>query len=199
MLVVDMEATGLDPVKNSVISIGAVDFSDPTRKFYQECRAFDGAEINPEALAVNGFSEKDCFDPNKKSLEETMKIFYEWIQNTKGDKIIAGQNAFYDREILNNSFKRANINFAFHFRLVELHSVAYYDMVKKGLVPPKKEGFSAFSLDKILNYVGLPEEPKPHNALTGAKLEAEAFSRLFYGKNMLEEFKKYPIPESFLR
>ncbi len=35
----------------------------------------------------------------------------------------------------------------------------------------------------------------PHNALTDAKLTAECFSRIVYGKNLLEEFKKFPIPE----
>lgn len=199
MLVIDMEATGLDPVKNSVVSIGAIDFSDPKREFYQECRVFEGAEIDPEALAVNGFTKEECLDPKKKSLAEVMLIFYNWIHKSQGDKILAGQNAFYDRDILNNSFKRAGIDFSFHFRIIELHSVAYSDMIKKGITPPYKKDTSALSLDKILNYVGLPDEPKPHNALTGAKVEAEAFSRILYGKNLLEEFSQFEIPEHFLK
>jgi len=51
------------------------------------------------------------------------------------------------------------------------------------------------NLDKILNYVGLPDEPRPHNGLCGAKLEAEAFSRLVNDKSLLEEYGKYSIPD----
>ena len=59
---------------------------------------------------------------------------------------------------------------------------------------PQKHNHSALNLDTILVYVGLLEEPKPHNGLRGAKLEAEAFSRLFYDKPLLEEYRSFPIP-----
>ncbi len=199
MLVIDMEATGLDARKNSILSIGAVDFNNSKRQFYEECRVFEGAEIDPEALAVNGFTREECLDKRKKTLREVMTLFKEWIDESEGDKILAGQNAYYDREILNESFKRSAIDFQFHFRIIEMHSIAYFDFIKKGLTPPHKEEISALGLDKILNYVGLPGEPKPHNALTGAKVEAEALSRIFYGKNLLEDFKEYKVPEIFLK
>jgi len=200
MLVIDIEATGLDPQKNSLLSIGAVDFDNPKRTFYGECRAFDGAEFDPEGLAVCGFSEKDCKDPNKQSQTELMSAFLKWIKEGSGDEILAGQNAFFDRDILNTSFKRSHIDFTFHFRIMELHSLAFSDLLKRHIDPPLKEGgVSALSLDKILNYVGLPSEPKPHNALTGAKVEAEAFSRIIYGRNLLDEFIGFEIPERFLK
>jgi hypothetical protein len=41
----------------------------------------------------------------------------------------------------------------------------------------------------------LPPEPYPHNGLRGAKIEAEALSRLIYGKNLLEEYKEFKIPQ----
>ncbi|MBI3671237.1 3'-5' exoribonuclease, partial [Candidatus Azambacteria bacterium] len=189
---------GLDSRKNSVVSIGAVDFDDPTRQFYEECRVFEGAEIDDDALAVNGFTREQCLDKNKKTLREVMTLFKAWIDEAKGDKILAGQNAFYDRDILNESFKRSAIDFQFHFRILELHSIAYFDFVKRGFTPPTEDGLSALSLDRVLNYVGLPQEPRPHNALVGAKMEAEAISRIFYGKNLLEEYSKYDIPEKFI-
>jgi hypothetical protein len=34
-------------------------------------------------------------------------------------------------------------------------------------------------MDSVLALVGLQPEPKPHNALNGAKLEAEAMRRIF--------------------
>lgn len=61
---------------------------------------------------------------------------------------------------------------------------------------PRKNKKTNIKLDYILTLVGLPEEPKPHNALTGAKVEAEAFSRLLFGKNLLKEFTQYTLPEN---
>lgn len=69
-------------------------------------------------------------------------------------------------------------------------------MLKRGLTPPidLQHRRSALNLDAILNYCGIPDEPEPHNALTGALSHAEVISRLLYDKKLLPEFSKYPIP-----
>jgi len=91
MIVVDGEMSGLNPKKNSLVSLGAVDFDNPDRIFYEECRVWGGSEIDPEALAVNGFSEVEVTDVNKQSLEELAQKFYEWIKPIK-DRTICAQN-----------------------------------------------------------------------------------------------------------
>jgi hypothetical protein len=58
-----------------------------------------------------------------------------------------------------------------------------------------EKGLTRLSADTTLKYVGIPPEPKPHHALNGAKYEAEAFSRLIYGKNLLHEFAQFAVPE----
>jgi hypothetical protein len=45
-----------------------------------------------------------------------------------------------------------------------------------------------------MEYCGLPGEPKPHNALTGALCHAEAFSRIAYNKKLLPDFSSFDIP-----
>src|SRR3989344_2493483 len=105
------------------------------------------------------------------------------------------ENQFYERDFIATSVKRENITWIVPYRTIDLHTVAYTYHLKKGLLPPLKEKRTAINLDYILTLVGLPEEPKPHNALTGAKMEAEAFSRLLQKKILLKEFEKYPIPE----
>lgn len=192
MIVADIEATGLDPHKHSILSIGAVDFEHPERQFYGECRIWDGASIMSDAIAVNGFTREDCVDPKKMSIKELMDKFLLWV-NECGDKTLAGQNPSFDRDFLNTSFARASIGWHFSYRTLDLNSMAYMDMIQRKIPIQHKNNRADLSLDTILTYVGLPEEPKPHNGLTGAKMEAEAFSRILFSKNLLPEFSQYPV------
>lgn len=192
-----MEATGLNPRRNAMVSLGAVDFAHPENQFYSECRIWEGSEIDPQGIAVGGFTEEQVTDPNKQSLEEMMRAFYAWIEPIP-EKVMAGQNAYLDREYVNDGFKRAGIDFEFNKRIVELHSVAYVDHLRRGVpMPLKADGFTNLSLDNIAKYVGLPEEPRPHNGLTGAKYEAEIFARMLYGTNILPDFENDSIPDIF--
>ena len=193
MIVVDMESSGIDPSRHSLLSVGAVDFSNPEHTFYGECRIWNGAHVDEEALAVNGFTYKETIDPKKQTDGELVAKFLEWALSCP-EKTIAGQNPSADRDFLRAAAFRYHQNWPFAFRTVDLHSIAYAHHVKRGLRPPEKLGHSALSLDKILVYVGLPEEPKPHNGLRGAKYEAEVFSRLFYDRTFFPEFAEYKIP-----
>lgn len=194
MIVVDTETTGLDPKKHSIVSMGAVDFSNPEYQFYQECRIFDGAEITSEALEINGFFIEQIIDKNRKSLEEAVKEFFSW-SNSCADRTLAGENPSFDRDFLRASAERYGISWAFGYRTVDMHSLCYSHYLRRGLNPPSKNERTDLDTDKILNYVGLPSEPKPHHALTGVKMEAEALSRIIYGKPLLKEFEKYEIPD----
>lgn len=195
MIVADIESSGLDPRKHSLLSIGAVELEHPERQFYGECRIWDGAGIMSDALAVNGFTEAECRDPKKQSLEELMNDFNHWVEQCE-EKTLAGQNVSFDRDFLNDSFSRSGMSWHFSYRTLDLHTMAYMDAIKRGLPIPRKNDRSDLNLDAILKYVGLPEEPKPHIGLNGAKYEAECFSRILYGKNLLPEFTEYPIINS---
>ncbi len=199
MIVVDVETTGVDFLKNSIVSIGALDFSKPENQFYEECRIWEGAEINEEALKINGFSREQIINPEKISLEETVKKFIDWAKNIE-DKTFAGENPVFDYIFLRTSAQKYNLPWNFGRtegtgRSVDLHSLCYSNYLKRKLIPPMKNGRTDLNTNKILQYVGLPEEPNPHNALTGAKMEAEAFSRLIYGRGLLKEFGKFQIPD----
>lgn len=192
MIVVDVEASGVSPEKNSLVSVGAVDFSDPSRRFYEECRIWDGAHVDSDAMAVNGFTKEQITDQKKKTDREVVLNFLEWINESK-EKTIAGHNPSFDRDFLQATAYRYHIDWPLAHRTIDLHSICYFDMIRKGITPPTLHGHSALNLDAVLKYVGIPDEPKPHNALTGALVETESFARLFFGKTLLSEFAKYPI------
>ncbi|HEY4479381.1 MAG TPA: exonuclease domain-containing protein [Candidatus Paceibacterota bacterium] len=194
MIVIDMESTGVDPIKHSLLSLGAVDFKNPKNQFYMECRAWEGAHIDDEALLVNGFSKEQAFDQTKATDRELVEKFLTWVEAIP-ERTLAGQHPATDRDFLKYTCFRHHINWPFAQRSIDLHTVAYYHMIKRGVSIPLKNGHSALNLDAILRYVGMETEPRPHNGLTGAKVEAETFSRLFYGKSLLSDYERLPLPD----
>lgn len=198
-MVVDVETTGTVKEIHSIVSIGAVDFFNPGNHFYKECRIWEGAKITEKALEINGFSIEDITNPNKASLEDTIKEFLTWTKNIT-DKTLGGYHPSFDRDFLKNSAERYGIKWDPGYRTVDLHSLSYGEHIVFDVEMPIKDGKSDLSLDKTLNFVGLPAEPKPHNALTGVKLEAEAFSRIIYKRGWLfEEFMHYNLPHHPVR
>ncbi len=195
MLVIDIEASGLHPHKHSIVSIGAVDFSRPERQFYGECRIWEGAHIMEEALVVNGFSEAEITDQSKMTEAELVTQFLEWTQEV-GDRTLAGQNVSFDRVLLQAAVERAGHMFDLPYRTLDTHTMCYMHMTKAGLTPPFDEQHrrTALNLNTVLQYCGVPSEPDPHNALTGAKCHAEVTSRLLYSKKLLPEFSQFEIP-----
>ncbi|HEU4677135.1 MAG TPA: exonuclease domain-containing protein [Candidatus Paceibacterota bacterium] len=195
MIVIDTEASGTNYDKNSIVSLAAIDFSDPDNRFYEECRIWDGAHINDESLAITGFSVEEVTDPKKKPEGEVVRMFLEWSQHM-ADRTLAGQNVSFDRDFLKAASEREGLSWDLAHRTIDTHTLCYMHMVTHGVTPPidPEHRRSALNLDAVLNYCGIPDEPEPHNALTGALCHAEVISRLLYGKKLLSEFDAYDIP-----
>lgn len=193
MIIVDVEGSGIDYEKHSMVSVGAIDFENPTRQFYDECRIWDGAHIMDEALEVCGFTREEVTDPNKKSEAEITRAFLAWTTETH-NRTLAGQNVSFDRDFLKAAAHRAGLDWDLAYRTIDTHTLCYMHMVKRDLPIPIAKNRSALDLDAILRYCGIPDEPTPHNALTGAASHAEVISRLLYDKKLLPEFEEFDIP-----
>ncbi len=190
MIVVDVETTGLDPRKHSIVSIGALDFDKPVSIFYRECRIWNGADITEQALRINGFSRVKV-TTNENSLELIISRFLKWTDDVK-DKTLAGMNPAFDRDFLKQSAEMYGKDWNLGYRTVDLHSICYANYMKSGIK-------GTLTSDDIFVYVGLTQEPMPHHALTGAKMEAEAFSRMIYGRSLVEDFENIPVPSYLLQ
>lgn len=196
MVIIDIETTGLDHSKHSILEIGALDFNNSSNEFYQKCRIFEGAEVDENALKINGYNDMQLYDLDKQDLKSLLLNFIEWITPIK-NKTLAGQNVDFDILFLKESLKKCNIDWIVSWRKIDLHTLVYCDCLKKGFIPKIKNEFSNLSGDKIMEYVGLPTEPKPHTGINGVKYEAEAFSRLIYGKSLINDFTRFNIPNHF--
>lgn len=194
MLVVDVEASGTEAHKHSIVSVGALDLANPSDRFYEECRVWDGAHIMDEALKVNGFSREQITEPKKQSEADLVHAFMRWSERLS-ERTLAGQNVSFDRDFLKYASERAgHTAWPFAYRTIDTHTLCYMHMVERGLQPPVRLKRSALDLDAVLNYCGIPEEPQPHNALTGALSHAEVIARLLYGRKLLHEFMEFDIP-----
>jgi DNA polymerase III epsilon subunit-like protein len=196
MIVLDVESSGLAPEKHSILSIGALDLDDPTNQFYEECQVWEGADVDNDALAVNGFSHEEITGQGSAKQTEAGLIasFVAWAMDRPKDRTLAAQNVTFDRLFVEAACARAGIESPFAHRTLDVHSLVWLHMASHGVPIPTKNGHSGINLSVALAYVGLPEEPKPHNALTGALCHAEIISRIAYTRKLLPDFSSFDIP-----
>lgn len=174
--VVDCETSCLDPDRGALLSIGAVVPATGDR-YYREARAYVGACIDHESLAVNGFTLEQITDPSKLSEAELFSDFARWM-GRRGIRLIGGKNPSFDRDWLKAAWKRANLpgRYMLTHRTIDLHSLAWAWALRHR--PEVLVESSTLRSDELYPLLGLEPEPKPHHALTGAVMEAEAFEVL---------------------
>ncbi|MFH1365613.1 MAG: 3'-5' exonuclease [archaeon] len=206
MIVVDIETSGVDHVRCGIWQIGAVDLSTK-EEFIQEARIDEGDLIEDGALLVIGKTEKELRDSTKQAQEQLLENFFKWYSKRK-NRIFIAQNPQFDLTFLDIKSKKYGLKIPFGYRAFDLHSFAalkYNQLTGKFLLENKSSGMS---LSKIIKFCGLEDKRiligkgkiikkgKGHNALEDAKLEAECFSRLVFGKVFFKEYFQFPVPLS---
>lgn len=164
---IDVETTGLDPVKNGILSIGVALFKN-NKEFYAENYLRDDAEIDNEALAVNGVSRDKLKAWGDVTELEALDLLVEFAEINQA-KVIVGKNPRFDYNFLLEIWKRngrAERSFPFSYRLIDLTGSIVY-LYLKNEIPIPAMGISS---KETSNFLEVMEEPKPHNALTGAKM-----------------------------
>jgi DNA polymerase III epsilon subunit-like protein len=182
VFVIDLEFSGLEPEKHSIISLGAVDFYNPARTLYLECRLRPGAAFDEDAYLVHGLS-KEYLEKQPLSEQQLVLQFLAWVSQSPS-KVWMGQSLWKDVEFFSKACERYSFDWPFGHRFVDLHSVCVAHHFAAGKNPPHKNGLTDLGLDKVAEYCGIPaRNPRaPHNALSDAKLTADCFSRLLLGR-----------------
>lgn len=202
MIVVDIETSGVHFVKSGIWQIGAVDFENPERVFLQEARIDDDDIIYEKGKVklfdIIGKTEEQLRDKTKQSQKEMIRNFFKWCEKSKIKNFMC-ENPQFDLAFFEIRALKYGLEFPFHHRAFDLHSIAsfkYLQLTGKLLIKEKR---SDMGLTNALNFCGLKDERGFHNALEDAKLTAECFSRLMLGKNLIREYKDFPIPECLRR
>ena len=199
MIVLDIETSGTNPKKHSILSLGAVWFEQPEHQFYSPCTLrYDRRESEPDALRVNGFGHADLDNTTKPSFNELMNNFYEWTRPVTNKTLCGANIGTFDWRFLHDGLEHCGINMRLGGRVCDLFSTAVTHMTLAGIVLPIANKRTEITVDDIYAYIGIPPEPLPHHALFGALRTAEAFSRLWYAEHLLPDYARYPIPEHIL-
>lgn len=194
MIVVDIETSGTDFLRNGIWQIGAIDTDDPEKTFLDECRIDDDDTLTQEALDLCGITEEYIRSIHKQSQKELIEKFFDWCLESNVRNFVC-HNPQFDFAYIKIRADKYNLKMPVHFRCFDTHSIASlkYKEVYGNL--PIDGGFSHMSLPNVLYFCGMKDERDKHNALEDAKLTAECFIRLVYCKTFLKEFEQYPLPK----
>lgn len=171
LIIGDGETSGLSPIENGLLSWGAVDYLTGD-EFYGECYLTRGRVATKEAMDVNDIGWAKLTDYSLIPDTQLVLNFFRWAKPRA--KILGGHNVghfdiLFLEEIYSrfpDEFKAEFPKFPFSYRTVDLHSVGY---AKWG---------ESLTHSQICEKLGLEPEPKPHNALEGAKSETAAFKAI---------------------
>ena len=188
-VVVDVETGGFDPERHALLEIAAViiEMDESGRLFpaathHVHVLPFEGAELDPEALAFNRIT--DPYHPFRGALEEweaLRQIFEpvrEAVKRTGCSRaILTGHNPAFDLAFLKAAAERTGLKSPFHtfstFDTATLAGVAYGQTV----------------LRRAVEAAGIEwDESEAHSALYDAEKTAELFCRIV---NLWEALKRW--------
>ncbi|MGL4653851.1 3'-5' exonuclease [Cetobacterium sp.] len=166
----DTETGGLNPLINSLLSIGLVIWEDGEIKLKKEFFVKeDEYNVTPEAMRVNNINLEDLRKKGNEKSEIKKEIIKIIKENFNEKAILAGHNISFDISFLKQIFNEKEFLEIFSYRSIDTASILKYISIKKNL--------SLNSLDDAIKYYNLKIE-KRHTALDDAVVTAEIFTKL---------------------
>jgi hypothetical protein len=193
LYVCDTETTGLDPAKNDVIEVSFYRLSDGVQKTWQ-IKPTNFNNIETDALRVNGHKKEDITHQTKfgretyKEASEAIIEIENWLFDDNmpaANRIIVGQNAAFDKEMLQQLWSKCNSKDSFPFgrRVMDTMQIEFFlDWCKNTIA----EGYS---LNNLVKKYGVKNE-KAHTAAADVKATKEVFEKqVEYFKKVLDSQK----------
>lgn len=176
ILLIDIEATGVELTKHELIELGAVLIDKKSLKIKKTFESFikprHWNKRDPEAMAVNGIKWDELKSaPNAKTvLQKFLKTF-----GTK--HILANYGTILDTALLRKAFRDAKLSYPYDYHVFDIWPLCFLYMAKtKSLRNQKK--FSGFALEEIAYQLNVKIPKDRHSALADCLLEAEVLRKL---------------------
>ncbi|MFZ4618520.1 MAG: exonuclease domain-containing protein [Rectinemataceae bacterium] len=176
----DLETTGLDPVKNGIIQAAFIIEIDGEVK---EKREFNmnpiGKVLDPQAMAIHGLSEADLggFPTSLQVKKDIERFFSEFVEKfDKTDKFtVAGYNVDFDLGFLENLWLESGDKFFFswvkHFPIDVFKVHPFMEWAGIATAPERR------NLETLAKHYGI-EFPNAHNALADIEMTRELALKL---------------------
>lgn len=187
LLVVDIESTGLDNIKNDVIELSLYRMSDNIQKTW--ClKPFNFENIEPAALRINGHKIEDIthqtaygretyLDPNKVIID-----IENWVAEDNvpaSNRVLVGANTGFDKGMLDQLWIKCNSSDTFPFgrRYIDIQQIEFFlNMCENNML-------DSYSLSNIIKKYGITNS-KSHTAAADTVAAKEVFEK------QIEFFKK---------
>lgn len=164
---VDLETTGLNPLKAEILEIGAIvyDINEGTIQEYNaKIKPLRIESADPKALEVNGYTEKEWKKAG--TLEEALRGLGEICE---GATFLA-YNVSFDWSFLEVAYETTGLPVPFHYHRLCVMSMATIKIPKSKV--------QSYSLKTVCAFLGIEPEPKVHRALNGAQKAMEVYMAL---------------------
>ncbi|MFO7724498.1 MAG: 3'-5' exonuclease [Oceanipulchritudo sp.] len=167
-LCVDLESTGLDPQRDSIVSLAGIALRAGEIHLWDRISEILPVAYNTSSVTVHGITREESVD----GLDEpsALAAFLDWI----ADGVIVGHHIQHDLTLLNSALRR-------HFS-TELRNAAL-DTMESFLALSKAGGFASrpapegYSLDALCNYFDIVPHDR-HTAWGDAFLAAQIQLRI---------------------
>ncbi len=157
LLVIDVETTGLDPLRHACIEVGAVLLDKvltPVAEFSSLIGPWTGAEVLEDAMKVHGIVAEEL--QNAPHISDAVRHFDQVFMNEEEMPLLAGWNVWFDTSFLRDLYRRAEMRWPFAHRLLDIQSVFSFH---SGLASISQE----YAIQSVLN------EEQMHRALEDAR------------------------------
>jgi len=194
MIFLDLKTSGPNPEKHGILSFAVVDSKRAetgSREYYKSYKLELGRDKRMESgyLEMYGFEERDVRNPSQtKKPKKVLKELVEWMQKASEDNL-AGLNLEKKLKFLKKAMQENDIVWPFNEQYIDLFTTAINAYKIERVEVPKKGKGIDLSFDQILWSVGLERVEEIPSALEDAMLEAEAYFRLVYGKNLIKSLR----------
>ncbi len=169
LVVLDVETTGLDRVKDEVIEIAAVKYRNGIRLDEYVCLTAPSAPVSEEITRITGITDSELAEKGidrKIALRGLIKFLSE------PDVLVLAYNVEFDRDFLAAEFKR-NLGVEWAYPTEDIMAVA------SGALP----GLASRKLTSVAAELGVPLTGA-HRALADTVAAAEVFHRLLDRQNV---------------